>query len=117
MSEINGTGIEYPKIELGGKVYTVKFTRGGILYRLNKNGTSLSDLGGAKSFATLIDVFHAALHGQFKGTAEELAELVVSEEKIATVDSVVAEALKKAFPPTQAAAVAADPEAAKPAIQ
>ena len=116
MDNINGTGVEYPTIELGGKVYTVRFTRGGILYRLNKNGINLAELGGARSFSTLIDVFHAALHGQYAGTPEDLAELVVSEEKAQAVDTAVAEALKKVFPPTQTAAVAAV-EPAAPAVQ
>ncbi len=117
MGETNGTGIEYPTIELGGREYTVKFTRGGILYRLNKNGANLSDLGGSKSFATLVDVLHAALFGQFNGTTDELAELIVAEEKILAADHAVSEALKKVFPPTQSAAVAADSIAAKQPVQ
>ena len=34
---INGTGVDYPTIELGGKTYTVKFSRG-MLYRMHKQG-------------------------------------------------------------------------------
>lgn len=112
MSE-NGTGIIYPTIELGGKFYTVKFTRGGLLYRLSRSGTSLSDLtSGSKNFASVIDVLHAALYGQYAGTAEDLAELVLSENKTGELSMVIGEALKKVFPPTQVTAeVTAGPTA------
>lgn len=104
MSEHNGTGIEYPTIELGGKSYVVKFTRGALLYRLSKGGANIADLGGPKSFSASIDVLHAVLGGQFSGTVEELAELVFGEGKIASVAQVIAEALGKVFPPTQVSA-------------
>ncbi len=114
MANLNGTGIQYPTLELGGVTYTVKFSRGGILYRLSKSGTNLSDLraGSGKSFATVIDVLHAALFDQYMGDAESLAELVMSEDKIALASEVVSEALKKVFPPTPVAAPPADQPAA-----
>ncbi len=106
----NGTGIDYPTIELGGKTYTVKFTRGGLLYRLSKSGSSLADLRTNKNFATLIDILHAALHGQYDGTSLELAELISSSddwiEKYKQMDEAINEAIKKAFPPTASATVA-----------
>lgn len=105
----NGTGITYPTIELGGKVYTVKFTRGGLLYRLSKQGTNLADLRGSRNFATLVDVLFAGLYGQYEGTSEDLAELILSENKSSAMDEVIAEALKKVTPSTNAAAAAAEP--------
>ncbi len=102
MSETNGSGIIYPTIELGGVTYVVKFTRGGLLYRLSKSATNLSDLAsGPRSLAAVVDVFHAALFGQYNGTPEELAELVLAEDKLAQVSGIVADSLKKVFPPTQ----------------
>lgn len=106
----NGTGIVYPTIELGGKTYTVKFTRGGLLYRLSKSGTNIADLRNSPRYiSTLIECLHAALFDQFGGTPIELAELVYDEDKISLVDQVVAEALKKVFPSPTKAAV--EPEA------
>lgn len=111
----NGTGIIYPVIELGGIKYTVKFSRGGILYRLSKSGTSLADLtGGSKNFSAVIDVLHAALFSQFQGSAEDLAELVMTEGKTAEVAQAIGEALKKVFPPTQ---VTAEVTTGTPAVQ
>jgi len=80
MSVLNGTGITYPEIELGGKKYTVKFTRG-MIYRMGKAGVSFSPrLTGSPDaqlitmeFSQLIDVLHLAI--DFPGTHEELAEL------------------------------------------
>jgi hypothetical protein len=106
----NGTGIDYPTIELDGKMYTVKFTRGALLYRLSKSGSSLADLRTNKNFATLIDILHAGLYGQYDGTSLELAELISSGDdfvaKYKQMDEVISEAIKKAFPPTASATVA-----------
>lgn len=96
-----GTGIEYPTLELGGRTYVVKFTRGGLMYRLNRSGASFQDLGGTRSFATYIDILHAAFFGQYDGTAEDLADLVIVEGKFATVCEAINDAIKKVFPPTQ----------------
>ena len=113
MSETNGTGIEYPTIELGGKLYIVKFTRGGIMYRLSKAGVDITTLGTARGFSSIIDMLHAALFGQYLGDAESLAELVINENKTSVVSNAINEALGKAFPPTQTtAAGAAEPAAA-----
>lgn len=112
----NGTGIDYPTVELGGKTYTVKFTRGGLLYRLSKTGTNLADLTGTgKRFSAVMDVLHAAFFGQYDGTVEELAELVFSEEKMTEVGAALDEALKKVFPvPPTAATESAEASAPKP---
>lgn len=104
----NGTGITYPTIELGGKTYTVKFTRGGLLYRLSKQGVNLASLNSVNRFATLVDILFAGLYGQYEGTSEDLAELVLSENKSANMDDVIAEALKKVTPSSSAATAAAE---------
>lgn len=96
----NGTGIEYPTLELGGKKYTIKFTRGGFVYRLSKSGTDLESLVKGRNFAAVMDVLFAALWGQFDGSVEDLAELVLVESKTAEVGAIVRDAIKKVFPPT-----------------
>jgi len=112
MSQTNGSGLQFPTLELGGKTYIVKFTRGGLIYRLNKNGAEL-DLYGPKRIAANIDLLHAALWGQFEGTAEGLADLVFAEDKLTLVGEILGEALKKVFPPTpKPAAAPADQPAA-----
>ena len=117
MSETNGSGLSFPTLELGGKLYVVKFTRGGLLYRLNKNGAELN-LGGPKSIAATIDLLYAALWNQFVGTEEQLADLVFTEDKMVLVGEILGDALKKVFPPTPTpAAVPADQPAAKPLEQ
>jgi hypothetical protein len=111
MSELNGSGIIYPTIELGGVRYVIKFTRGGLLYRLSKGGVSFADLASNKSFSAVMDILHAALFGQYDRSAEDLADLVMSEGKFAEVSEVIQDAIKKVFPPTEAAP-AAEPIAA-----
>ena len=118
MSEQNGTGIIYPTLELGGKTYTVKFTRGGLLYRLSKSGASFSDLisGSDKNFAACFDILYAALYGQYLGTVEDLVELAFAESKVEEVKTVVREAVKKAFPPTQTEAAGTVGQTAAPQV-
>ena len=84
MSDLNGSGIEYPKIELGGKTYTVKFT-GYAQYRMQKAGIVFSPafLNEGKQysigFSNLIDVLAICI--DFKGTTEELSNLVYPIDK------------------------------------
>ena len=87
MSELNGTGIEYPTITIGGKVYTVKLTRAA-LYRLGKAGIKINfQTAGDKAlfdFSNLVDIFHLVCG--FAGTHEELAELLFDQRnEFATV--------------------------------
>jgi hypothetical protein len=100
------SNIEFPKITLGGVEYTVKFTRGGMIYRMIKSGASFADLvpGSPKFFSAVIDTLHAALFGQFAGSPEELAEIIVSENKVKDCAVALNVAMGKVFPPTQAAA-------------
>lgn len=116
------TGIEYPTIDLQGVAFTLKFTRGGLLYRLSKTGTQLSDMraGGTRSFSALIEVLHAALYGQFIGTCDQLAEIVheAGREKILEARIAIDAALGKVFPSTMAAtATGLREESPKPQLQ
>lgn len=82
MESLNGTGITYPEIELGGTKYTVKITRTAV-YRMGKLGIKWrptveripgTDLGRTLvAFSELVDMLHLATG--FSGTHEELAEL------------------------------------------
>lgn len=77
---MQGNGIEYPKIEIAGTEYTVKFTRAA-LYRLDKAGFDLRTLAteigrwlpkdtpsgrqdGYVRLSVLFDVLHAAIMDQ-----------------------------------------------------
>ncbi len=79
MSETNGTGVQYPTIELNGRPYDVKFTRAA-LYRMEKAGISFRPqfgLGGKTAqlpFSNIVDVLK--LTTDFEGDHEELAEAV-----------------------------------------
>jgi hypothetical protein len=77
MNQDNGTGVEYPKITLGGVEYEVKFTRA-VMYRMGKLGikfepTIKPDRVTVANFSQLVDVLHLAI--SFQGTPEQLAEL------------------------------------------
>ena len=104
---INGTGVDYPTIELGGKTYTVKFSRG-MLYRMHKQGVVFAPQVKAgqvlMQFAPLVDVLHLAIG--FDGTHEELAELVYDKRNDAV--SALMVAWGKAFPPTPQAQAPAE---------
>ena len=97
----NGTGVEYPTIELGGVNYTVKFSRG-MLYRMGKQGVSFSPKfpGEGKvsmDFSQIVDLL--CLATGFPGTHEDMAELVY-EKRNEAVAALMA-AWGKAFPPPQ----------------
>lgn len=116
MSLNNGTGIQYPEIELGGKRYTVKFTRG-MLYRMGKLGVKFQPelVGGEQKqirmdFTNLVDVLHVAI--EFPGTHEELAELLYDKRNDAV--TALVEAWAKMLPPATPATPAADVQPGAP---
>lgn len=116
---MNESNIEYPTLSLGGVDYIVKFTRGAMIYRVAKSGANFAHLYGAdpaKRLAAVIDCLHAALFEQFTGTPDQLAELVIGENKIAEATTALLMTMGKVFPPTQAAAAAEGekPQAALP---
>lgn len=84
----NGTGVEYPTIELGGKSYTVKFTRSTV-YRLEKAGIKFNPRfsNGGKTvnmqFAEVVDVLAVCI-GWPTNELEDLAELVFDVRDEAT---------------------------------
>ncbi len=106
MSHNNGSGIEFPTIELGGRRYTVRFSRSS-LYRMEKLGIkfqvkvkALPDQPGMvqreMTFAQVVDMLYIATG--FEGTVEELAELVTPEKTQEGFEKIMA-AWGKAFPP------------------
>ena len=105
--ENNGSGIDFPTIELNGKTYTVKFSRA-MLYRMNKLGVvfapqivaSPTDPGKKAvqmTFMQIVDVLHLATG--YEGSHEELAEAVFDKRPEA-IDKLMA-AWGKAFPSPQ----------------
>lgn len=103
------TNIEYPKLTLGNVEYVVKFTRGAMIYRVAKSGANFGDLYGSepsKRLAAVIDCLHAALFGQFNGTVDQLADIVIGENKVGEATTALLTTLGKVFPPTQAAMAA-----------
>lgn len=76
MDEQKMTGIEYPKVELGGKSYEIKFTRAA-LYRLDDAGITFNprftQAGYTIGLANLVKTLHVVIN--FEGSHEELAEL------------------------------------------
>lgn len=110
--DLNTSNIEFPKITLGGVEYVVKFTRGGMIYRMIKSGANFAELrpGHPKFFSATVDALHAALFGQFTGTSEDLADLMVTENKVTECTAAILVAVGKVFPPTQAAPPVEDPK-------
>lgn len=96
----NGTGVEYPTIELGGQQYTVRFSRA-MIYRMGKAGVSFAPKVDGQNikmdFAQVVDVLHLAIG--FQGTQDELAELVY--DKRGEAITVLLQAWGKAFPSPQ----------------
>lgn len=111
----NGTGIIYPEITLDDVTYTLKISREVLLYRLSAKGVRILDLRGPKSFATLFDLFHAIIQDRYSGTVEDLVTLAHAEDKVAQIDSAMAEVIKKVFPSTPMVLVATQKDA--PAVQ
>ena len=122
-----GSGVEYPTLEIDGKVYTIKFSRASF-YRLDKAGFDLKtlpnqfkewfpriengvEIPGQARFSVVIDVLHAAISKEFRGTAEDLAE-VIDPERLASGEVVTAltiAMLKMLPPPVKPQATAATP--------
>jgi hypothetical protein len=110
----NGTGVEYPTVELGGTKYEVKFTRA-TLYQLDKAGIVFNPQvvrsTASLKFSTIVDTLKLCI--AFEGTAEELAEL--SFDKRDEILVVLVDAWGKVVLPslqTRAAAIAANKQAA-----
>ena len=110
MSELIGTGVEYPTVELGGKTYEIKFTRA-LIYRLDKAGINFAPTmtrqgavtHTACAFGTIIDTLKMAI--SFDGTAEDLAELAF-DKRDEILDALVAGLGKVVLPSLQARAAA-----------
>lgn len=108
----NGTGVQYPHITLGGVDYELKFTREVLYYRLSKAGLDLGNLGDRlKNLAAVCDIVHALIGRSFSGTAEDVAQMILAEDKIRECATAIAEALGKVLPPAQPTQVTATEEA------
>lgn len=113
------TGILYPTVELEGKSYELKVTRGVLLYRLSKAGINISDIhrNDFKSYAAVMDVLWALIQDQSPPfiNAEHLAAYVQEQgsEFVRGVGAAVREAVGKAFPPVTPPALATT----QPAVQ
>lgn len=111
---------EFPSIELGGKTYQLKFTRGA-LFRLDDAGISFNPAftpaGYSIKLANLIRTLHIVIG--FAGTHEELAELAFDRRN--EIGALLVQAWGKVLLPslqlrTSALAVA-NPEEVKPTLQ
>ena len=100
-TSIPQTGIDYPEVEIGGRKFVIRFSRGATLYRLSKSGTDPKDLNNIlKGPGALIDFIHAGISDQVETTPEALAELILSSpQKTAECRRAVDAALLKVFPP------------------
>lgn len=105
-----GTPIEYPSIVLGGVKYELKFTEEILYYRLSKANLDLIGLTERlKGLATMCDMLHALIGPRFQGTAEDVAQMVLQEKKVAEGMAVIFDALGKVLhPPKMGQAAATD---------
>jgi hypothetical protein len=112
--EYTGSGIDYPKLTLGGVEYELKLTKGRLMFRMSNRGVAALSLRNPdQNVASLIKTLHALICDTYLGTEEDLAEMVIDEDKLKEAAGAVAQALKKAFPSTAPAQAAAG----APAIQ
>ncbi len=113
MSINNGSGIDYPKITLAGVEYTLKFSRGTLLFRMSKEGVSLADRSDhRKSVGATVQILRMVMTPEFAGTHEELTDILLDENKIGEASQALNVALGKVFPSTiQGAAAAGEKQA------
>ena len=95
MSAPNGSGIEYPTIELGGRTYTVKFSgaamrkmeMAGLQFRPSTVKNDAGEVTGMQiGFTNLVDVLMVCI--PFSGTVDDLADLCwpkAKRDEVATV--------------------------------
>jgi hypothetical protein len=122
---MEGSGVDYPTIEIEGQQYTLKFSRGA-MYLLDKQGVDFRRLGrelqmwlprkevpgsGQVHLSGLVDVIHACLAEQFPGvTAARFADMLLPiglqgvdyQNRVGALAIAVIQALGKAWPPSQA---------------
>ncbi len=103
------TGILFPEVELAGVKYTLKFTREVLLYRLSRRGLDVGNLNvRLKALAAVVDFTYALIEDRFVGTADDLAQIILQENKVAVCADAIRDALGKVFPPTQAPVTAVE---------
>jgi hypothetical protein len=110
------SNIEFPKLTLRGTEHTIRFTRGAFAYHMSKKGLELADLrSNIKVIGTLTDLLMFAFHPPFQGSAEDLADALIEENKMAAANVAVHIALGKVFPTPTISKPAVEGE--KPALQ
>ena len=110
------SNIEFPKLTLRGTEHTIRFTRGAFAYHMGKMGLDFADLRNkTKVMGTLTDILMFTLQPPFPGSPEELADVLIDEEKSAAANVAVHIALGKVFPTPTIVKPAAAGE--KPALQ
>ena len=111
------TGNEYPTIELGGVVYTLKFRRGDFAFRLSDKGVNMFDrLDPIKNLAANVKILHMLLVPQFPGSHEDLAEILIEEKKVVAAAQIINVAVGKVFPSPEVTPVAAVTGELKPPV-
>ncbi len=105
----------FPEIDLGGKKYAVKFTRG-TMYRLDKAGIpfspNVSNNQVTSKFSNIVDVLHMVVG--FEGSHEDLAELIYDRRN--EIQTILVEAWGKVVLPSLQAMASAQ-AAAKPTAE
>ena len=109
------TGVDYPNIELGGATYTLKASRGALLFRWSELGIKLSDrLDPNRTVAVTVKMLSTMMTPKFEGSFEDLTDLILDEQKMGVASGAINVALGKVFPPTIQEPAAAG---TKPAVQ
>jgi hypothetical protein len=97
--------VDYPKLTIGGKEYTLRLTLGGAM-RLEREGVQIDTLKGAKFDVTLVCKLLSALlgtdgtNGEFVPcgkTAEQIGDMIPAQE-FGAFAVAIQSALKKAPP-------------------
>jgi hypothetical protein len=115
---MEGSGVDYPTIDIEGVQYTLKFSRGA-MYRLDKAGVDFRALArqfekwktGFVHLSGLVDVIHACLAEQIPDiSAAQLADMLLPislqgtdyTDRVRVLAVAVSQALGKVWPPSQA---------------
>ncbi len=94
------TGIDWPKIELGGVEYTLRVAQGTLVYRLGKRGLDPTGPGAWGNFYRMVEYFCCFAEPRVIDE-EKIAEIIFAEGKGKIVDAAVAVAWGKVFPSSQ----------------
>jgi hypothetical protein len=104
-----GTGSKYPTVTLGGVTYPVKVTREILLYRMIQKGIDFSNKNNRpKALEMICETIHFLIADHFHGTVEDLAQLIIQENKIIECGAAIKQLLEtETVPPAQITTVPA----------